>query len=33
MKKLHVFMELERLAYLERTDMALILGQYSPSLD
>jgi hypothetical protein len=27
-------MELERLAsYLERTNMALILGQYSPTLD
>ena len=27
-------MELERLAsYLERTDMALILGQYNPTLD
>jgi len=33
-KKLRVFMELERLAsYLERTNMALILGQYSPTLD
>lgn len=33
-KKLQVFMGLESLAsYLERTDVALILGQYNPALD
>jgi len=33
-KKLQVFMGLERLvSYLERTDVALILGQYNPALD
>jgi hypothetical protein len=33
-KNFQVFMELERLAsYLERTGMALILGQYYPTID